>query len=174
MGKPYMALVLEARNALFLDNKAFAQFVGVSLRTIERHGHAHGLGDPVNRDKLVTALYPVNPGLAREFAVAAGTSVEALGLGTPPVPPPPPAPTVIAPPPPPPIPEARPEHADSVLVAAANVNNVSPETVRPIVAAAFARASELGLAVAGLAEHLARGTPTAKLPAAPVKAKASS
>jgi hypothetical protein len=104
----------------------------------------------------------VNPGLAKELAAAAGTSLEALGLVKPPAPPPPPAPAVVAPPLPPPIPEARPEHADSVLVAAANVNNVSPETVRPILAAAFARASELGVSVGGLAEHLKGGSAAPK------------
>jgi hypothetical protein len=153
-----MALVLEARQALHLDNRAFAEFTDTSLRTVERYNHAHGLGDPRYRDKLIVALYPVNPRLATELAVAAGTSVEALGLVKPPAP----TTAVVAAPAPPPIPEARAEHADSVLVAAANVNNVSPETVRPILAAAFARASELGVSVGGLAKHLAKGLPAAK------------
>jgi hypothetical protein len=45
---------------------------------------------------------------------------------------------------------------DSVVRAAADVMGVTPDAIRPAIAAAFARASEAGLDVQAVAEKLTR------------------
>ncbi len=145
MARPFLTLVYEARRQLAYTNRAFAELTGVSLRTVERHAHNGGIANHIQTRTLVTALHPKDPALAAELAESAGTTLAALGLEAPQT-----------------EPDAslvRPEHADSVLVAAANALDLSPEAVRPAVAAAFSRALALGVSFAGLAEQLSRPGP---------------
>ncbi|HUB10041.1 MAG TPA: hypothetical protein VMB50_23760 [Myxococcales bacterium] len=155
------ALILEARRLVAFSNRDFAELTGVSLRTVERYPTSGGISHVGQTDKLIVATHAKDPQLAARLAAAAGRDLQELGLPPAPVPVPPapraaPEPTVAAPAPLPAVPEARQEHADSVLLAAARALNLPPETVRPGVAAAFARASEMGVSVAGLAAQLKR------------------
>ncbi|MHB8420665.1 MAG: hypothetical protein ACYDCL_21545 [Myxococcales bacterium] len=159
MAQNFQQLVFEARRLVAYTNRDFAKLTGVSLRTVERYNRNFGISHSGQTHKLIAAVYPKNAELARQLAVASGTSLEALGLV-------PPAPAVSAappappaPPPPAPVPEARSEHADAVLLAAAHAMNLPPEAVRPAVAAALARARDLGVSVAGLAERLSQPLP---------------
>jgi hypothetical protein len=158
-----LQLIFEARRLVAHSNREFALLTGASLRTVERYSHNGGISDISQTHKLIAAVHPKNPDLANQLAAAAGTTLEALGVVKPAptiapaqaASPPPPA-VVVAPPPSPSIPEARPEHADLVLFAAANALDMSPRALRPAVAAAFAKAKELGVSVGSLADLLAR------------------
>ncbi|MHB1845169.1 MAG: hypothetical protein ACYCWW_10085 [Deltaproteobacteria bacterium] len=168
MPKDFLGLVNEARRELHLDYRGLARVTGLSLRTIQRH---HGLHYTSDAKPLIVAVHPTNPALAHELALACGTSLEAMGLVQPkaaPPPPEPPRPAVVLPPEPVGPPPARSEHADTVLLAAATALSLPPEAVRPAVAAALARAAELGVDVKGLAEQLTRPPSTATPEAAAV------
>jgi hypothetical protein len=158
MPKNFQALVWDARKLVGYTNRAFANVTGASLRTVERHSGSAGISNHFQTQRLIAAVYPKDANLARQLAEASGLTLEALGLGQPPPAAPTPAqPPVVAaplPPSPPPVPEARPEHADSVLLAAANALNVPPQAVLPAVAAAFAKAKELGVSLSSLADRL--------------------
>ena len=148
MPRPFRELVWQARSELNLDNQRLADLVGSSLRTVERYNEKQGgLNDRSHNESLIHAIHPKNPELAFELAEACGTRLEALGLV-------PPKRTEPAPPPTPPRPAARPEHADSVVCAAADALNISPAAVRPAVAAAFAKANALGMSVEDLLQLL--------------------
>ena len=84
---------------------SLAEFLGCSRRTVQRHLSEGGLSQERHYALLIKAVHPKNPELARQLAAARGTTLEALGL-TPPAAPPDPT---------------RPEHADSVVYAAADV-----------------------------------------------------
>ncbi len=138
-----------------------ANGLGISSRTLSRW-MAGGGGQllPTHYEKLARAMYPRNPAFAAEVAQRAGTTVEALGLVPAPVSPPP----VRATPPPaaPPAavsPAAAAAQADAILCAVAERLDVSPRQLRPILAAAFARAHELGLTTAPVARPGAAGAP---------------
>jgi hypothetical protein len=139
MAQDFLSLVWQARKHVAYSNGEFAKLTGVSKRTVERHSHNGGISYTDQTHRLIAAVHPVDPQLASQLAEASGTTLAALGLKA--------APSAS---------DARPEHADSVLVAAANALNLSPEAVRPAVAAAFARALGLGVSFQGLAEHLSR------------------
>lgn len=85
--------------------------------------------------------------------------LHALGIAPPPAPPPPqPAAPVEAKPPVDPRPplERHRQDAESVLLAAAQAANLPPEAARPAVAAALARARDLGANPVDLAAQLAK------------------
>jgi hypothetical protein len=152
--------------------RELARALGASTRSVSRwfNGSA-GTLIPGNYHSLAHAMFPHDPAFAAEIATMGGTTLEALGLVK--VVPPPtlvqaPAPTVAAPPP-------KPEFvslamADSVLCAAAEHLDVSPRQLRPVLAAAFARALELGFSTAALARAFA---PSAEKPTAPAPTKPS-
>ncbi len=161
MARAFPVVYRDACHELGAEYRDLAKLYGVSLRTVQRR-----YGRPVGRG-IIAILKPLltkNPALARELAEAAGVDLAELGLVPPEPPPEPPAPppepevrvekvfvpTRVEPPP------ALREHADSVLLAGAHALNQMPESIRPALAAAFARAAELGVSVAGLAERLAR------------------
>jgi len=149
-----LSLLFEARRALSLTQRGLASLLGMSLRTVQR---VHSGGSGIGRDRwavLARAIHPRNPDLAARIAASQHTTLEAFGIA-----PPPaaraaassaeassPAPVKTRPP--------SPRDADGVLCAAANVMNVPPRAVRPVLAAAFGRAKELGLSVETLAEAL--------------------
>ena len=103
-------------------------------------------------------MYPRNPAFTAEIAAMGGTTLEALGV----LPAAPVAPSPALPPSPaaPPAP-AVPAHADAVLCAVAERLDVSPRQLRPILAAAFARAHELRLTTEQLAQAFAQAPPNA-------------
>jgi hypothetical protein len=123
-----------------------ATLLGCSRRTIQRNSDTAGLSRDEHYGILIRAAHPKNPELAAQLARARHTTLEELGLERP------------APPPDP----TRPEHADSVVYAAADVLQLPPSAVRPAIAAAFAKAREHGVTIDGLARHLSGGNPTPK------------
>jgi hypothetical protein len=125
---------------------ALAQLTGESLRTIQRH---HGISTGTGMAKLILATHAKDPDLARRLAVVKGYDLVSLGIA----PPPPAAPVPI--PTKPPVERHR-QDAESVLLAAAHAANLAPEAVRPAVAAALARARDLGASPADLAAQLAK------------------
>jgi hypothetical protein len=125
---------------------ALAHLTGESLRTIQRH---HGISSSAGMAKLILATHAKDADLARRLAVSAGHDLNALGIAPPP--PPKPAPIEVKPPV-----ERHRQDAESVLLAAAHAASLPPEAVRPTVAAAFARASDLGASPAALAAQLAK------------------
>ncbi len=129
--------------------RALANLTGESLRTLQRH---HGISTAAGMAKLILATHAKDPDLARRFAVTAGHDLNSLGIAPPPPPPPPkPAPLDARPPV-----ERHRQDAESVLLAAAHAANLPPEAVRPAVAAALARARDLGASPADLAAQLAK------------------
>lgn len=125
-----------------------------------------GLYRPSQYEALARAAYPNDRDFAVECAHHAGKTLEELGLERPAPPPAPPPVVVAAPPPPPPPPKpviVTPAQADAVVCAAADVNDVAPREVRALVAAAFARAHELGFTTEAVAKALAAGGPAKKV-----------
>jgi transcriptional regulator with XRE-family HTH domain len=132
------SLLLQSRMALGLTQQAFGDIVGLTKRTIQRWEERGATLTPLEVEALAQALNPVRPDLAAEIAAAADTTLERLGI----------APA-----------EARSSMAssdpvESVVRAAADVMRVTPDAIRPAIAAAFARASEVGLDVQAVAEIL--------------------
>jgi hypothetical protein len=96
-------------------------------------------------EPLARALAPVRPDLAEKLASSAGTSLGALGID----------PAALA--------KSRATMSDpvgSVVHAAAKVMGVSPDAIRPALAAAFARAAEAGLDVQKVVKGLSAQDPT--------------
>ncbi|MHB8417684.1 MAG: helix-turn-helix domain-containing protein [Myxococcales bacterium] len=145
-------LVRQARRELHVwTHPQFARFLGCSTRTVQRHVRFGGVSQESHYHQIIRAVHPTNPALAAQLAAARHVTLEALG---------------VRPPAPPPDPTRR-EHADSVVCAAADVLQLPPSAVRPAVAAAFARASELEVTFAGLAKLLAGAPPKPKPRAKP-------
>ncbi|MHB1845965.1 MAG: hypothetical protein ACYCWW_14160 [Deltaproteobacteria bacterium] len=156
-------LVLQATKVLGMNQRDLATFLGVSVRTVQRHAYAGGIGYPSEYEKLLRALYPKDPALAGQIAHAIGRDLTAMGISPPPQPAPAPQPAPL-----PPRPAVRPEHVDAVLCAAADAIGVLPRDARPMVAAIFARVRDLGpLDVDALVARLADGpSATSKKPRA--------
>jgi hypothetical protein len=72
-------LFFQARRELQLDNRGLARVLGVSLRTVERHGISV-LYHPLYGHRFIRAVHPHNPVLAGRLAGAVGTNLKALGL----------------------------------------------------------------------------------------------
>jgi DNA-binding transcriptional regulator YdaS (Cro superfamily) len=165
------------------QQKGLADVLGVSPRTMSRWMNgAPAMLFAHHYHSLARALAPHDVAFAGEIAARGGATLESLGLVPPPAPrpaapapaPAAPAPTLAAPAPTPaaPVPAPRaapaapalarvatPPQADAVLCAAAERLDVSPRQLRPALAAAFARAAELGLAPDALARALAAQNP---------------
>ena len=150
-----MALVMQARRLVAYSNGDFAELTGVSRRTVEWYVHNGGIRTFHQTDKLIAALVPAHLDLARRLADATGQSLEARGLVAS-------APPAATPSGGGPVREVRREHADSVLLAAANELHLMPEDLRAALAAAVARAAEMGVSAAAMADHLAKGVRAAK------------
>ena len=160
---PANVLMMNARDALKMTQREFADATGTSLRTVSRWEAGESTPSFIELRKVAPVLHPRDADLAREAARMGGTTLEALGVVRPPAPPePPPAPPPASPakevaPPPPPPPE-RPTRllVDAVVYAAAEALEASPGSLlrnaRAMVAAAFARARDLGLSSEQVAE----------------------
>ncbi len=150
MSHPAVVLTLEARLLLHLGQRSLGDLLGLSRRTIQRWDAGKSSPTSWQLEKLATAVHPRDADLAAKLAASAGTTLEALGLVSPP-----PAAVVPAPGPPP----LSPRHlVDVVVCAAAEALNVAPPAVRPVLLAAFRKAREVGLKVEDVEAVL--GTPT--------------
>jgi transcriptional regulator with XRE-family HTH domain len=133
------ALLTHCQMALGLTQGELADLLGCTKRTIQRwEDRGASLLAPA-LEALARALYPVRPDLAAQVATAGRTTLDQLGI-----------PSGAAPGVP-----AISEPIESMVRSAAEAIGVTPEAVRPAIAAAFARARELGLDVQTVAERLA-------------------
>jgi len=148
MPRPFPALSAEVRIALHLTQKELASLAGTSLRTVRRWEARRSHPAAFEIHRLVDAVRPRNPALASELDELAPR----------PAPPPTLAPQPLAPPGPPPQPVPPPVPAtvllDSVVCAAAEAMTLAPQTLRPALVAAFARAKEAGLTLDAMIEGL--------------------
>lgn len=132
------ALLMQCRIALGLTQKEFANMFGRAKRTIQRWEDRGTTMLPSEIEVLTCAIHPVRPDLAEQVATAGGTTLAALGIG--------PARGSIPP--------AISDRIESVVSAAARVMGKTPDSVRAGVAAAFARAHDLGLDVKAVSSYL--------------------
>jgi hypothetical protein len=131
-------LIIRAQFGLGLTQKTLGALIGCSRRTIIRYQSHGAVLTPATWEKLARAAHAKDRALAADLAAKAGHTLVSLGLEAPPPPPAPPAP------PPRPAPSA--EHlADSIVCAAAEAMQATPQAARPAVVAAFERAVALGL-----------------------------
>jgi hypothetical protein len=123
--------------------RGLATLLGSSLRTCQRWGTGRSTPSPDRYAQLAGHVYAHDPSLAAELAAVAGGTLESLGIVKP-------ASlqaaslahAALA---------ARPEQlVENVIYAAAEAMDVSPRAIRGAVAAAFARAKELGIDVAAV------------------------
>jgi len=132
-------LVVQSRMALGLSQREFGDLLGRSERTIQRWEDRGTTFIPWEVETLARALHLVRPDLAAEVAARGDTSLEQLGLaaasGTP---------------------TSTTASIEAVVRAAAHVLGVSPETIRPALATAFARARDAGLDVQTVADWLSK------------------
>ncbi len=138
-------LLVRCMAAGHLLQMELARVLGVSERTVGRwmKGNIGPLA-PGQLHALARAVYAEDKALAAELAEMAGTTVRALGLGGPP-----PGAIVL----PAPAAVAAAAFLDSIVCAAADLHDIPTRELRPLLAAAFARAAALGLS----AETVARG-----------------
>jgi transcriptional regulator with XRE-family HTH domain len=153
--------------------RELAKAAGRSARTVSHWINGEGgILTPGNYHSLAHAMFPHDAAFAAEIATMGGTTLEALGLVK--APPAPLPPAMVHPPPElalvSRLEAATPAQADAVLCTAAERLDVSPRQLRPVLAAAFARALELGLSTAALARAFA---PSADKPTAPAPTKPS-
>jgi hypothetical protein len=135
----------EARTALQVSQNGLAAKLGVSRRTGQRWNAGKGPWG-LDLQNMARIVYPVDPSLAAEIAAAGGATLEALGIVSP-------APPLPAPQ----VPMGPPDRVvDAVVCAAAEAMQVTPQSVRPALLAAFACARELGLTLDGV-ERVLRG-----------------
>src|SRR5258708_38339150 len=85
-----VALTLEARSALSLNQRTLAEMLGISARTVQRWDARRS--EPARSDwhAMARAVHPIDAELAERLAQAGRTSLAELGLVG--APPPPPAP----------------------------------------------------------------------------------
>jgi transcriptional regulator with XRE-family HTH domain len=126
--------------ALRLTQQEFGDIVGCTKRTVQRWEERGATLIPSQVEALAHALYPIQADLAAQVAAAVDTTLDRLGI----------APSGAA------SPMAMCDPIDSVVRAAADVMGVTPDTIRPAIAAAFVRAREVGLDVQAVAEKLNR------------------
>jgi len=134
-----MPAVVKAQLTLLLNQKQLGDLMGSSQRTVQRWYAGRGWPSPYQLTKLVVAVHPRDPALARRLAAATGHTLESMGVVVPAAPPP-----VAAPPEPSPF---TPLLVESVVSAAAEALDVSPRVARPAVLAAVERAKAAGLTV---------------------------
>jgi transcriptional regulator with XRE-family HTH domain len=177
---PVQLLVIKARGKLGFTQREMAEAVGSSERSVARWEGNEASPYADHLYELAALLYPLDAALAEQAAKAGGKTLEQLGIVAPPPAPAPPAPepeALAAPPSPasPPLPVHL--LADSVVYAAAQAVEETPVSLRvarAMVAAAFARARDLRLECAEVAEALAPVTGAAPGTApAPAPASAS-
>jgi transcriptional regulator with XRE-family HTH domain len=134
------SLLIQCRMAMGLTQQEFGEIVGLTKRTIQRWEERGASLIPSEVEALARALHPVRPDLAAQIAATVDTTLDRLGIVT----------AGAA------SPMAMSDPIDSVVHAAAGVMGVTPDAIRPAIAAAFVRAREVGLDVQAVAEKLTR------------------
>jgi len=129
-----MAIDVEARRLLRLNQGETAELLGVNVRTVQRWDAGRSTPSHLDYQGLARATFPLNPTLAARLAVTGGTTLAALGLVAQP-------PATSAKPPAVPLELV----IDSVLCAAAIAVDMKPLEIKPGIIAAFRRARQLGL-----------------------------
>jgi hypothetical protein len=148
-----MPAVVKAQLTLLLNQKKLGELTGSSQRTVQRWYAGRSSPYPHHITKLVFAVHPRDPDLARRLAATMGQTLESLGVVAPPAP----APAPVAPPPEPS--PFLPLLVESVVSAAAEALDVSPRVARPAVLAAVERAKAAGLTVDDLLAVLRPAAP---------------
>ena len=150
-----LALFIQAQHALHVNQEQLGRHLGASKRTVSRWVARRASPTITQVTKLAKLVFPTDPALAAQLAVAADETLESLGLVVPPLPPP------VAPP----APELpRRLIVQAVVCAAADALEAPPAKVRPAVLAAFRVARELGMSVEQVEAAL-----TSKVAPAPTK-----
>jgi hypothetical protein len=121
-------LLVECQLALGISQKEMGALLGKNRRTIQRWQERGRILLPQDAEKLADAVRPVRPDLADQAVAAGVEGAKAVGLSSPPTA----------------------EVIDAILMAAAAVSDTSVEAIRPVVAAAFAKADEMGVDVQAL------------------------
>jgi hypothetical protein len=141
-GDDVSSLLVEAQHVLRMNQAEFGALFGVSRRSIIRWQGGAGAG-PEQLELLAREVYPEDAALAARIAIAAGTTVERLGLA--------PVALQLAPPRAPP---SGYHLVDSIVCAAAEAAGAMPQAMRPALLAAFERAANLSLGVEEVLEGL--------------------
>ncbi len=168
IGPEITPLVSRTRILLGLTQKGLGERFGVSLRTAHRWELGKSYPSISQVHEIAAAVFPHDASLAAQLASEAGTTLEGLGLVTPPAPLPPappppsqPAPVVVPGPPP----RAFPPIAlmvDSIVHASNDAAATlgapgAREAVPPTLRAAVSRARGLGLTTDEIDEALSSG-----------------
>ena len=129
-----------------MSQAEFGPALGWSHRTAVRWDRGRAVPPEDSLHKLASLLAPVDRDLAAEVAVAAGETLESLGLA--------PKPVV-----PPVVEKAGPrvtngDLTDAVVCSVSDASDLPPRALRPLLHAAFARARALGLTVEQVEEAL--------------------
>jgi transcriptional regulator with XRE-family HTH domain len=155
----FRRLLRSARHALGMSQFDLGQELGVSARTIIRWERGHTVPVESQLCALADLVRDEDEDLASEVLEAGGVRVE-VAAPTDASASPSAQPAVAVEHPQAPVaspavhPVALPLSIDSVLLAAAAAADLAPRLVRPAIAAAFARALELGISVDVAAEAL--------------------
>jgi hypothetical protein len=136
-------LFRRAERAFPGTQRALAELLGVSSRTIMRWNGKPGYVDDARWADLARAVHPTDRDLARELAAHVGHTLESLGLEHPPAQR---------------APQPR-ELADAIVCAAAEVASMTPQAIRPALHAAFARAVVFGFTAEAARDALAPEAP---------------
>ncbi len=132
-----------------------ADVLGVSARTVSRWMNGHMVILIAGHyQKLARALYPRDPAFAAELAAMGGTTLQALGAF--PAPASTAAPAGLSPVSQG-VPRAARVLANALIGAVAEKSDLPSRQLRPILAAAFAEARELGLSIEDCARAFAEG-----------------
>ncbi len=138
-----VALTLEARSALSLNQRTLAEMLGISARTVQRWDARRS--EPARSDwhAMARAVHPIDAELAERLAKEGRSSLEELGL-------------VGAAAPAPPSSAYELHHlADAVVCAAAEAIDLPPRAIRQALIAAFRRARQMRLSVEDMESALA-------------------
>lgn len=160
-------LLIRVQQALGVSQRELGNLIGASRRSIIRWQQRGTILLAPTWEELARACYPHDRDLAAQCAAYAGQTLEGLGLERPPSPPQVPAanplpPTVASAPA---RPRMVPGHmADSVVCAAAEAMQVTPQAIRPGVLAVLERVVALGMTAE---EALQAMSPPKALPAGP-------
>jgi hypothetical protein len=158
-------LLIRVQRALGVSQRELGELLGASRRSIIRWQQRGTILLARSWEELARACYPHDRDLAAQCAAYAGQTLEGLGLERPPSPPqapaPPPLPSPVASAPSRPRPAAG-HMADSVVCAAAEAMQVTPQAIRPGVLAVLERVVGLGMT----AQEALEAMSPAKAPAA--------
>jgi DNA-binding XRE family transcriptional regulator len=134
MARPFPFLCATARLAMLMNQSKFAVAVGSSLRTVQRWEAGRSSPVPAGIHRIADAVRPHDPELAAEIDTLSPRRAA------------PPA-VVSEPPSPAQGPVSATILLDALVCAAAEAMGAAPQTVRPALLAAFARAKATGLTI---------------------------